>query len=158
MVNNLHLLNLHSCPNHPICLCFLPNLYLAIPHHNLWAFAHSQLHHCSHHLTFHFPKHPLPDLLLKIQRLHPLSLFPENVKIPKRSSIHAFFISTDALLNSAWNRTRSHGSCLTYKPVWLKHGKNISWLKSLRRLSGTTRRMSSYRKFNDSSAIQTREP
>ena len=135
MVNNLYLLDLHICHNLPIQhnLCSLLNHFLVTLLHDLWAPAHYQLHHAFPHLKFPYPKHLLPDLHLRTQRLRHPFLFQANERTLKLSSTCVFYISTDTHLNLAWNRTRSHGSCLTCKPAQLTPGTNTSWPRSLKK-------------------------
>ena len=52
--------------------------------------------------------------------------------------IHScILISMDIHLNLVPNKTRLPGFFHICKPVWPEHGENTSWLKSLKRLSGT---------------------
>ena len=157
VVNRPHLYKLCSCPNHSTShnLYSPHNLCLIIPHHNPQDPNHSQLHHNFLHHKSLYHKHPLPDLHLKIRRLRHPFLSQTNVRIWKCSFTRAFFTSTDDPRNSEQNRTRSHGSCHICKQVWPEHGKNMLWPKYLKRLFGTTWRMSFYRKSNDGSATRT---
>ena len=158
MVNCPHLLELHSCHNHPIP----HNLYFH--HHFLNTLLldpqdsdHSQLHPESLHPTSPYLNHPLPNLLSRIQKLCCHFPFPANMRIRKLSFIHAFSISTVNLLNSAPNKTRSHGSCHICKSVWHEHGENMSWPKFSRKHYSITRQTISCKRFNDGLGIQTSE-
>ena len=159
VANRPHLFEPHLCLNHPT-----PHILCSRQPHNLslvtllldhWALAHFQPHPASHLHISCYHKHPPPDLRSKTQRLRHHSLFPANERTQKHSFTCASFTSMVVLLNSAQNRTRSHGSCHIFKPVQHEHGKNMSWLKFLRRLSGTTQQMSSCKRSNINSVIWT---
>ena len=159
VANRPHLYKLRLCLNLPTphipCFHLFHNPCPATLLHDPRASVHSQSHLTSHHHKSHYHKLPQLDHHLRIRRLHPLFPFPENTRTQKRSFTHASFISMVVLLNLARNRTRSHGSCHTCKPVRLEHGANTSWFKYLKRPFGTTRQTTFYKKFNDGSATLT---
>ena len=129
VANHPHLHKLHLCLNLltlPIlCSHQLHNPSLVTLRHDLRALAHFQPHLAFHCHKFPYSKHHLPDLSLRIQRLHLPSPFLENVKTRKRSCIHVSSISTVNHRNSERNKTKLLGFYHMCKPAQLVLGVSM---------------------------------